>query len=84
MNKRNWKIIYTSYTGLEKKAIELVSKEMGAYILRDNGIYTIHVLPCENVKTALIDKNVVVIGLYDENEVIQKHIAADEIAEDGV
>ena len=83
MDKRNWKIIYTSYSGLEKKAIELVSKEMGAYILRDNGIYTIHVLPCENVKTAVIDKNVVVIGLHEENEIIQKYISADEIANDG-
>jgi len=26
MDKRNWKIIYTSYKGMEKKAIELINK----------------------------------------------------------
>ena len=83
MDKRNWKIIYSTYEGMEKKAVELVSKEMGAYILRDNGIYTIHVLPCENAKKAVIDKNVVIIGLYDENEAIVKYIQSDEIKEDG-
>ena len=74
MNKRNWKIIYTSYEGMEKKAVELVSKEMGAMILREKDIYTLYVLPCEQVKNAAVDKNAVVIGLYDENEIIRKYI----------
>ena len=47
IDKRNWKIIYSDYSGMEKKAVELVSKEMGALILRDKGVYTIHVLACE-------------------------------------
>ena len=47
MHNRNWKLIYGSYAGLEKKAIELINKEMGALILRDPGRYTIHVLPLE-------------------------------------
>ena len=83
MNKRNWKIIYTSYKGMEKKAIELINKEMGALILRDAGIYRIHVLPCEQVSNAVIDKNVVVIGLYNENEIIRKFVKKEEIKEDG-
>ena len=53
--KRNWKIIYSDYSGMEKKAIELVSKEMGALILRDKGVYTIHVLACEQEKNAVIE-----------------------------
>ena len=83
MDKRNWKIIYTSYKGMEKKAVELINKEMGALILRDAGIYRIHVLPCEQVNNAVIDKNVVVVGLYDENEIIRKYIKKDEIKQDG-
>ena len=83
MEKRNWKIIYTNYFGMEKKAVELISKEVGALILRDAGVYTIHVLPCENVQTAKIDRNCVVIGLYDENEIIRKYIKKEEIKEDG-
>lgn len=83
MEKRNWKIIYTSYEGMEKKAVELVSKEMGAMILREKDIYTIYVLPCEQVKNAAVDKNAVVIGLYDENEIIRRYIKKDEIKKDG-
>ncbi len=39
MNKRNWKILYSTYTGMQKKAIELVSAEVGKTILRDKGVY---------------------------------------------
>ncbi len=83
MQKRNWKIVYSSYSGVQKRAIELIYKEMGALILRDKGRYTIHVLACENVSTAVIDKNAVVVGLYNENEIIRKHISANEIKKDG-
>ena len=83
MQKRNWKIVYSSYFGLQKKAIELIYKEMGACILRDKGRYTIHVLACEKADTVVIDKNAVVIGLYSENKIIQKYINADEIKTDG-
>ena len=47
MDKRNWKIIYSNFGGMEKKAAELISRELGQYILRDRGVYTIHVLACE-------------------------------------
>lgn len=83
MNKRNWKIIYTNYKGIEKKAVELIYKEMAPLILRDVGVYTIHVLPCEDVKSAKIDRNCVVIGLYEENEVIRNYVNLSEIKEDG-
>lgn len=83
MNKRNWKIIYNKYSGMEKKAVELISKEMGAQILRDQGRYTIHVLSCEKEETAVFDRNAVVLGLYKESEIIQKHINANEIKSDG-
>ena len=83
MNKRNWKIVYTNYTGMERKAVELLSAEMGAHILRDQGVYTIHVLPCQQVETAVIDTNAVVIGLYNENAVIRKYINESDISADG-
>ena len=53
MHNRNWKLIYGSYDGLEKKAIELINREMGALILRDPGRYTIHVLPLEQAAEAV-------------------------------
>ena len=83
MNKRNWKIVYHTYTGMEKKAVELLYKEMGAQILRDSGIYTLHVLPCEQAEVAVLDRNAVVIGLYEQNALFRTHIHREEVAEDG-
>ena len=83
MNKRNWKIVYTNYDGIEKKAIELLSSEMGAHILRDQGVYTIHVLACQQADTAVLDSNAVVIGLYEENSLIRKYIDEVDVPADG-
>lgn len=81
--KRNWKIIYSNYSGAEKKAIELINKEMGSLILRDPNVYTIHVLACEKADSAVIDKNAVIIGTYGENKFIRDYIDISEIPEDG-
>lgn len=83
MDKRNWKLIYSNYSGAEKKAVELVYKEMGEQILRDPNVYTYHVLPCEQADNAVIDKNAVIVGTYSKNKLIQKYIALSEIPEDG-
>lgn len=85
-NKRNWELVYGSYEGMERKAMELIYQEMGAQILRDTGIYTLHVLACRDVKTlsALpIDKNAVLIGLHQEHPLIRDYIQAEEIPQDG-
>lgn len=83
IDKKNWKIVYSNYTGTEKKAIELVNREMGSYILRDAGIYTIHVLPCEHESCAVLDTNCVIIGKYGDNKLLQKYISSDEIPKNG-
>lgn len=79
----NWKIIFSSYEGLGKKAVELLSKEMGAQVLRNKGRYTIHVLPCEKEGVAALDRNAVVIGLHNESALIRQYITANEIKTDG-
>ncbi|MBO5370219.1 MAG: hypothetical protein J6B23_06035, partial [Clostridia bacterium] len=80
--KRNWKILYSNYSGLEKKAIELISAEVGKYILRDKGVYTLHTLAVEPI-TEKFEKNIIVIGKYDDNVLIQKYIKKDEIPSNG-
>ncbi len=47
MGKRNLKIIYSNYSGVEKKAIELVNREVGEINCRDAMVYTIHVIALE-------------------------------------
>jgi len=82
MDKRNWKIVYNNYSGLEKKALELIYKEMSGLILRDDGVYTLHTLECSKAGCDL-DKNAVIIGVYSENEIFSKYITEDEIPADG-
>ena len=53
MDKRNWKLIYSNYSGTEKKAVELIYQEMGEQILRDPNVYKYHVLSFPIGKTAL-------------------------------
>ncbi len=80
--KRNWKIMYTKYQGLEKKAIELVGAEVGKTILRDKGVYTLHTLAVEKINDNF-DKNTIIIGIYDDNPYIQKYVEKKEIPENG-
>ena len=47
MKQTDWKIIYSSYEGMEKKAVHLLSKEAGKHLIRESGVYRIYVLPCE-------------------------------------
>ena len=81
MDKRNWKVLFSDYSGMEKKAVELVSTEMGRFLNRDKGIYRIHVFACEQSITLPTDCNAVIIGLYDTNELVRKFIKKDEIPE---
>lgn len=83
MDKRNWKIIYTSYEGMCQKAVELLYREIGALILRDQGVYTIHTLLCEAEKEARLDRNAVAIGLYEESALIRQYIKKEEFPADG-
>ncbi len=81
--KRNWQIVYSKYTGCEKKAVELLSGEMGSLICRDAGRYTLYTIPCVIADTAVVNKNSVIIGTYDCNPIIKKYIAKVEIPDDG-
>ncbi len=80
---RDWKILYSNYDGLEKKAIELVSTEVGGTILRDPGKYTIHVLACEKAEEENVCGNCIIIGQYDGNALVRKYVQKNEIPDNG-
>lgn len=82
MRQTEWKIIYTRYDGIAKKAINFLSKEAGKNIIRENGLYKTYVLPCEK-EGCEVTKNAFFVGLYNESPTIQKHVKADEIKKDG-
>ncbi|MBO5755911.1 MAG: hypothetical protein J6R89_07655 [Clostridia bacterium] len=82
MKQTDWKIIYSSYRGVAKRAIQLLSREVGRYVIREQGVYRIHVLPCEQ-EGVEVSKNAFLIGCYGESELIRSHVAADEVPEGG-
>lgn len=47
-----WKLVDNNYTGPEKRAVELVAREMGEYLLREDGIYAFHVIARHSVTMA--------------------------------
>ena len=82
MKQADWKIVYHKYEGMEKRAIELLSKEAGKYLIREEGVYTIYVLPCEK-DGCTIEKNAIIVGLYNESETVRQYVQADEVKQDG-
>lgn len=82
MKSCEWKIVYQNYQGMEKKAVDFLSKELGKYLVREEGVYTIYVLPCERA-SGEIEKNAVLVGLYGESELIQKYVQPNEFEADG-
>ena len=82
MKQTDWKIIYSNYDGISKRAVNFLSKEMGKLIIREPNVYRIYVLPCEK-EGASLTKNVVFLGLYQESETIRSFVEEKEIKENG-
>ena len=84
MKQISWEIVYSNYTGMQKRAVEFLNKELGKYILRKMGEYSIFVLPVnketENYK---IEDSAVVVSLYDDSEIVKKYIDKSEIPTNG-
>ena len=82
MKQKDWKIIYTKYEGILKRAVNLLSRDAGALLIREPHVYRIYVLPCEKEGCA-ISKNAFFVGCYDDSKEIQKYVAKEEVPADG-
>jgi hypothetical protein len=82
MKQTDWKIIYTKYDGVLKRAIKLLSKEAGGYIIRESGVYRIYVLPCEK-EGAAVSKNAFLVGCYADSPKIQSLVEPTEVPDGG-
>ena len=83
MKQTDWKIVYTSYEGITKRAINLLSKEAGKYIIRENGVYRLYVLGCEKEENFDMSKNAFFVSCYNDSKIIQKYVEPTEVPEDG-
>ena len=82
MKQTEWKIIYTKYEGITKKAIHLLSKEAGKLLIREPEVYQLFVLPCEK-EGSVVSKNAFFVGCYNESTAIKEYVAPSEVPEDG-
>lgn len=79
-----WKLLYSSCSGVEGRALEYLTGELGKYILRDPGVYAFYTLPCEKVTSdSLPDCDAIVLGTLAENPLLQRFIRAEEIPAKG-
>ena len=81
--KTAWEIIYSRYEGMQAKALQLLSAEVGYRVLRDPGVYTLYVLPCYRESSVLPEKCAIIIGRREESPLLQQYIKAEEVPEDG-
>ena len=77
-----WKLIYNSFDGMQRRAVELIHKQLGARVLRDGNTYTIHTLPIEP-EGAPLARSTVVVGRYDQSPLIRAHIDRRDIPSGG-
>ena len=76
----SWKIVYNDFDGFSRKAVEFLSREVGKFILREDGVYKLYVLPCEKEGTQT-PINAIFVSVYDKSETVQKFIPQDEVAQ---
>lgn len=77
----SWEIIYKRFDGFSRRAVEFLSRELGKFLLRETDLYKIFVLPCkkECEETEKIQKNAVIVGLWDESQTVRRFIQKDEL-----
>ena len=80
--KCKWSIQYCRFEGMQRRAVELCHRELGARVLREGTEYvipTLSVLPYPALRTG----NTVVLGRWEECPLIQAHIAREKIPAGG-
>lgn len=78
----DYKIIYNEYSGTEKRAVDLLSREAGKYLTREEGVYRLYVLPVEK-EGAPLGKNAFIVGVYGKSPLISRFIGENEIKDGG-
>lgn len=80
--KCNWSIQYCRFEGIQRRAVELCHRELGAWVLREGTEYVIPTLAIRRYPAERTG-NTVVIGCWDECALIREHIAREEIPAGG-
>ena len=83
MKRQNaYKIIYSRYDGISRRAVDFLNKELSKLLIREEGVYVLYVLPTEcEADSPKIPDNAFVVGLYNESELIRGFISEDEMGD---
>lgn len=82
---RQWKIVYGTADGPEGRALELLSSELGSVYVRDPGVYTLHVLPCERAGSGCVPAatNAFLLGTVKSNPELAARVKPGEVPSGG-
>lgn len=76
----SWSIVYSSFEGVSKRAVELLSREVGERVTRESGIYKLHILPCyREEEECKLKGNVIITGKYSESKAVRRFVSEDEV-----
>ena len=79
-----WKIVYTDFSGMERKAVELLNSEAGKNIIREQGVYTLYILPIEKeTPDTKIENNAFIVGTWASSPLIQRFVSKKDIPNKG-
>lgn len=78
-----WQIVYNDYSGAEANAVRFLSGELCKSLAREEGVYTLYVIPCVCEKDRDVTKNAIVVGTHAESDLIKKYVKEDEVPDDG-
>ena len=78
----SWEILYSDFSGAERRAVEMLSRNFGRYVLRDQGVYALHVLPCRK-EAGPVGKNAIVVGTVGESALARRFVRPEEIPAGG-
>ena len=82
---RSWKVVYGTSEGPEGRALELLTAELGSIYVRDPGVYTLHVFPCEKSGTGEVSgkPDAILLGTRESNMELRALLAPGEVPEGG-
>ena len=83
MNAKQWKICYTNGEEVTKSAVEFLYKQLGNYLLRDNGVYSFYAIACELLATVPSDCHAIVLGRYGDHPIFGEYLKTEDVPVDG-
>jgi hypothetical protein len=80
----DWTVVYGRLEGCERRAVELLTSELGDLLLREPGRYCTHVLPCRSAAERISPKgNVFLVGTPQSNPVLAGYLKPGDLPEGG-